>query len=66
MSHQSFSQRLIPTAENVHEYNELKTAHEMEVEATRKLYERYRRELKSEEAAKNALKQRGYDLNLLK
>ena len=66
MQPKSFAQRMIPQAKDIHEYNQLKEAHEKEVEATRKLFEHLRRELGSDEAAKAALKQRGYDCNLLK
>lgn len=63
--YQSVAQQLMPQAKNLREFATLQEADEMERDATKRLYERFRREFGTDEAAKNELKRRGYDLKLL-
>lgn len=62
----SLAQNLVTETKDAAQYQQMKVAHEMEVEATRKLYESLRSKLRSDHAAKEELKKRGYNSNLLK
>src|SRR4051812_854227 len=67
LQNESLSQRLAKTETDTRDYQQLKVAHDMEVDATARLRERLIRENRgSVDAAEAQMRKKGYDPGILK